>query len=128
MQLTLRAAGPVSADEAWDRYARPERWRVWAPQIRRVQASAERIAAGVTGRVYGPAGLSVGFVVDAVDEADRTWSWTVRLGPITLRLDHGVTARAGGSATWLTVHGPPPVVLGYAPVARLALHQLVSRR
>ncbi len=62
----------------------------------------------------------------AVDEAAREWTWEARLGPLRLRLEHGVTAHPAGSATWLRVHGPLPVIMGYAPVARIALGRLVS--
>jgi hypothetical protein len=67
----------------------------------------------------------VAFTVVAVDEVDHTWAWDVRFGPLRLRLRHGVDARSDGSATWVTVRGPGPVVLAYLPVARIALHRLV---
>jgi Polyketide cyclase / dehydrase and lipid transport len=122
---SIRVAGPASPDQVWERYAVPERWPGWAPQISRVQASAPRIAPGVTGRVWAPLGLRVDFVVTEVDGRLRTWAWSVRLGPRRLRLQHGVQADPAGSATWLHVHGPAPVVAAYLPVARLALHRLV---
>ena len=125
--LTLHAAGSAGPDEAWDRYARPARWTQWAPQITRVDTAAERIAAGVTGRVVGPAGVSVDFVVDEVDEVARTWAWTVRRLVVTLHLRHSVTAAGDGSATALIVRGPLPVVVAYAPIARYALGRLVRR-
>ncbi|HEV7203072.1 MAG TPA: hypothetical protein VGN18_00610 [Jatrophihabitans sp.] len=125
--VTVHASGSVDPDEAWARYAEPDRWAGWAPQIRRVETSADRIAPGVTGRVHGPVpGVFVDFVVDAVDELARRWSWMVRRGPLTLRLEHGVRARATGTTTSLRVDGPMPVVLGYAPVAHLALRRLVA--
>ena len=108
------------------RYAEPARWPDWAPQINRVDASADRIAPGVTGRVVGPVGIAVHFVIDAVDEAARRWSWTVHRGPLRVRLQHGVRARPTGCATWLTIDAPLPVVLGYAPLARFALGRLVA--
>lgn len=123
--LTLRASGPLAADEAWERYARPALWPSWSPQIRRVSASAVRMAAGVTGRVYGPLGVSVDFVVETWDEPGRRWSWTARRGPVRLRLGHDVTARDDGCETSLRVSGPLPVVLGYAPIAQIALRRLV---
>ena len=126
--VTVHASGQVEPGEAWARYADTGRWAGWAPQIRRVEASAARIAPGVTGRVYGPVpGVFVDFVVDDVDETARRWTWTVRRGPLTLRLEHGVRARAaGGTTTSLRVDGPMPVVLGYAPIAHLALRRLVA--
>ena len=62
----------------------------------------------------------------AVDEAAREWAWEARLGPLRLRLEHGVTAHLAGSSTWLRVHGPLPVILVYAPIARIALGRLVA--
>jgi hypothetical protein len=124
----VRVTGPVAPARAWERYADPARWAGWAPQIRRVVldgAGGARIAPGLRGRVHGPAGLRVDFVVTAVDEAARTWSWTARLGPVRLHLDHGVAADPRGTATTLVVDGPAPVVLAYLPVTRLALRRLV---
>ena len=84
-----------------------------------------KLPAGTTGKVRGPLGVSADFVVDAVDEQARTWSWTVRRWPLTLRLTHAVRRRPGGSMTSLTVEGPLPVVALYAPLARFALGRLV---
>ncbi len=123
--LSLSAAGAADPAEAWERYARPERWAEWAPQIKRVSASGPRRVAGMTGRVHGPVGVHVDFVVDAVDEDARRWRWTVRRGPLVLRLEHTVVARPRGCSTSLRIDGPLPIVVGYAPLARLALGRLV---
>lgn len=123
--LTMRAAGPADPSEVWERYASPQRWATWSPQISRVETAAQRIAVGAVGTVRGPLGTRITFVIDKVDEAARTWSWRVRIGPIALRLWHRVDARGDGSTTSLRVHGPLPVVLGYAPLAQLALNRLV---
>lgn len=130
MERSVRATGPLPAAEAWERYAVPARWTGWAPQIRGVDCAAARIAPGVTGRVRGPLGVAVTFVVTAVDELRRTWSWTVtfgsgRCGPVRLHLRHGVEPDPAGCATWLALRGPAPAVAAYLPVARLALGRLV---
>lgn len=125
--MTLAASGGARPDEAWDRYADLGRWSQWAPQINRVEATDDRLAPGLAGRVVGPFGAYLDFVVDGVDETARRWSWTVRRGPLRLRLEHSVTKRGGGSATSLRLDGPLPVVVAYAPVARLALRRLVAR-
>lgn len=132
MQLRLTATGPAHPDEVWDRYLRPRRWSEWSPQIRRVERSDEEIRAGTTGRVWGPPGLAVDFTVTAVDAGERTWSWRVRvlLLGTHLALRHGVEDRdpadpRAGTRTWLEVRGARPVVLAYAPLARLALARLV---
>lgn len=114
----------MSAAVAWERYARLELWPTWSPQLRRVDPPRARLATGLTGRVHGPLGVSANFVVGIVGE--REWRWTLSRGPLRLRLEHGVEATATGSRTWLVLRGAPPVVLGYAPLARYALHRLVT--
>ena len=124
--LTLHATGPIGPDEAWGRYAVLARWPQWAPQITGVELPVSRLAAGVRGRVRGPLGVTLPFVVETVDEAARQWSWTVSLGPVRLHLLHWVTEGPdGGSTTGLRVSGPVPLVVGYAPLAQLAIGRLV---
>ena len=124
--LTLHATGPEVPAEVWERYAVPARWPQWAPQITGVELPVSRLAAGVRGRVRGPLGVTLPFVVETVDEAARQWSWTVSLGPVRLHLLHWVTEGPdGGSTTGLRVSGPVPLVVGYAPLAQLAIGRLV---
>ena len=123
--VTVRARGPRPSAEVWERYARPATWPAWAPQIRHVQCRHDRLGIGSEGRVVGPLGLTVPFIVDDWNDADRRWTWTVRLGPVGLRLEHGVDSDRAGSSTFVRVHGPAPIVLPYLPVARLAVHRLV---
>ena len=125
MERSVRVTGPLPPARVWERYAVPARWAGWAPQIRRVDASADRLAPGVTGRVRGPLGVAVTFVVTDVDEQARTWAWDVRCGPVRLHLRQGVEADPRGAATWLVLRGPAPVVVAYLPVARVALRRLV---
>lgn len=120
VKLTLSARGSATAAIIWERYATIARWRTWAPHVRRVEASAERIAPGVTGSVFGPAGVRARFRIDAVD-APRSWSWTASVGPIRLALEHRVE---DDGRTTLGMRGPALAVLGYAPVARWALARL----
>jgi Polyketide cyclase / dehydrase and lipid transport len=124
--VTLSAAGPLPATEAWERYALPRRWPEWSPQISRVEMPVERIAADVKGKLYAPGGFSLNFTIDAVDEAARTWAWTIRVAVIRLRLEHWVEeAPDGGSVAGLRTTGPAPVVAAYAPLAQTALDRLV---
>ncbi|MCU1607856.1 MAG: uncharacterized protein JWP46_4321 [Modestobacter sp.] len=124
--LTLHATGTATPAEAWARYAVPARWPEWSPQITGVDVAAERIAQGVTGRVHGPLGVAVPFVVDEVDEATRQWTWSVFAGPARLQLRHWVSPGPdGGATTGLRVHGAAPLVAGYAPLALIALQGLV---
>ena len=87
---------------------------------------------GTTGRVTGVGGVVAVFRIDAVDHEARTWSWSVRSGPLRLSFDHGVDPAApgagpvGGSTAWLVTHALWPVAVGYAPLARLALGRLVA--
>jgi hypothetical protein len=124
----VRVTGAAPPDRAWERYALPARWATWAPHIRGVDASADRIAPGVTGRVRGPLGIGVTFVVTDVDEQRRTWAWDVRCGPVRLHLNHGVEPHRRGAVAWLTMRGPAPVVVAYLPVAQLAMIKLVRPR
>ncbi|MGB3827672.1 MAG: hypothetical protein WA962_02765 [Ornithinimicrobium sp.] len=129
-ELTLRASGPVDPSRAWQRYAEPARWADWAPHLRGVDYPLPRLRANTAGQVCGPWGLRVPFTVERCDEASRTWSWTVHLrvreaDVVTVALAHGVVADEGGCATWLRLRGRWPVILGYAPIAQLALRRLV---
>lgn len=103
----------------------PALWSTWSPHIRGVDYPGERLRAATSGRVRGPFELRVAFTVDEVDEAARTWSWTVHVGRIAVVLRHGVQAVDGGSRTWLRIDGPGPLLAAYAPVARFALGRLV---
>ena len=122
----LSASGSATAAEAWERYARPDLWSTWSPQIRGVETDASRLSAGVTGTVLGPLGIRVSFVVDSFDEAAMRWSWTARFGPIRMVLDHGVDPAPGGCTTSLRARGAWPVLAAYLPIARFALHRLVA--
>ncbi|MHC1558180.1 SRPBCC family protein [Actinomycetospora sp. C-140] len=134
MQTTLRATGPLPADQAWERYADLDLWSRWAPQITGVAAEHRRLRPGLRGTVRAAGVVGLPFEVTAVDEAARTWSWRVRAGPVTLHLDHGVEDARGDdgprvrSRTWLRTTGPAPVVLLYAPLALVALHALLLER
>jgi Polyketide cyclase / dehydrase and lipid transport len=125
--ITLRAQGTAPAELAWERYAQPALWRTWSPQITGVDIPVVRIAAGVRGMVVGPLGVRVPFEIDDVDEPGRHWTWHVPLGPVIIRLVHWVEPAGAGSRTGLEMHGPLPLLLGYAPLARFALGRLVRK-
>jgi hypothetical protein len=72
-------------------------------------------------------GLRVPFTITEVDPARRTWSWVARLGPVRLTLHHAVRADPRGSVTDLVMEGPDALLLGYAPLAWVALRRLVAR-
>ena len=144
--MTVRANGPAAPAAVWDRYVRPQRWSEWSPQIRSVDYPGEIIAAGGTGMLHGPCGVSVRFEIDEVDHDVRRWSWRVKVAGIAMSLGHSVApaesesesesdgsatsattqaADGGGTKTTLVIEGPAPIVLGYAPIARIALERLV---
>ena len=125
--LTLHATGPVGPAEVWDRYLYPARWAEWSPQIKETEASAVRIAQGVSGRVRDPLGTSLPFVVDEVAEDERRWAWQVTVGPTRLGLVHWVSPGPdGGTTAGLRISRFTLLVLGYAPLALLALKRLVT--
>ncbi len=122
--LSLRVRGAAPVDVAWRRYAELDRWPSWSPQVRDVEAASRLLVPGLQGRVVGPVGLRVPFTV--LDVGARSWTWEVR-PPIgaPVRLVHGVTGDVGGCTATLVMQGLAPLVLGYAPFARLALRRLV---
>ena len=127
MRLTLRAAGTADIALVWQRYSQPELWTTWAPQIRRVDCSADSLAVGVTGTVFGVVpNLGAQFEVVELDPESHRWAWDVVAGPVRMHLDHASEARiGGGTSTTLLVDGPAAAVLTYAPIARISLESLV---
>ncbi len=130
--LRTSATGPLDPDEVWRRYTEPARWTVWAPHLREVDYPDAVVRPGTTGRVTGVGGIVAVFRVDVVDPEARRWSWSVRSGPLRMRLEHGVDPAGPGSAhplgatAWLVTHALWPVAVGYAPVARWSLERLVA--
>ncbi len=129
MRLTLRADGTADIGLVWARYSTPELWPTWAPQIRRVECSAQRLAVGVTGTVYGVIpNIGARFEVMEFSDEEHRWIWDIVAGPVRMRLDHRSESRiGGGTSTALVVDGPAASVLVYAPVARISLESLVRR-
>ncbi|HEY8018599.1 MAG TPA: SRPBCC family protein [Actinomycetota bacterium] len=121
MRTRIEARGTASAATMWAAYADSSRWADWAPQIRRVEPLGP-LEVGLRGRVDGPFFSRARFEVTHVDETTRRWSWKVAIGPAHLAIDHEV--REG--ATAVVIEGPAPLVLAYAPVARLALTRLAN--
>ena len=123
--VDVTGPGTAAPELVWSRYADLAQWSQWSPQVHGVESSASRIACGVTGSVVGPLGLRVAFVIDEVDESRRSWAWRVHFGPVHLRLTHSVETQEVGASTALVIDGPAAYVVGYAPLARLALTRLV---
>ena len=128
VMLEISATGDRPLDEAWERYVHPGLWSTWAPQIRRVRCDDEVITAGTRGVVHGPLVVRVSFTVESVDHRERRWTWRVGVGPLGVRMEHGVEATSDGARAWARIHLPAAVALPYAPVAHLALRRLVRTR
>jgi hypothetical protein len=128
MRRRITVTGPVDVATAWTRYAEIERWSDWAPQIRGVEASGERLVPGLTGRVRAPLGVTVPFVVDRVDEAAYRWQWTVSVLGVAVTMGHDLTATSGGTRAGLTIDAPAPFALTYGLPARVALRRLCRPR
>ncbi len=129
MKVCVAASGPADPDAVWDRYVNPARWPEWSPQIMSVDYPDQSLSPGGTGTVHGPCGIAVTFEILAVDPDKRCWSWRVMILGVVLTLDHDVhalhTDGATGTRTTLDISGPVPLVIGYAPIARVALSRLV---
>lgn len=127
--ITVGASGASTPEQAWARYATPARWHEWSPQIADVECADldAVVVAGLVGTVSGPLGVRVRFRVVEVDEGARRWRWHVRAGIVEMSMAHGVdVVPAGGAKAWVAITGSLPLVLAYAPAARLALGRLVA--
>lgn len=125
-RMTLSASGAARPEAVWERYASVDQWASWSPQIKAVHSVSRRLRPGMSGSVESVVGIRAAFVVEAVDDDRRTWTWRVRLGRIQIQLHHEVRPHEHGTTTSLTMHGPKLALLAYAPLARLALHRLVQ--
>lgn len=121
MQKRVLATGPATAQTMWAAYVDTSGWARWAPHIHSVDPLGT-IHAGMRGVVEGPLRSRARFEVTSVDEAQRAWTWEVRLGPARLLIDHEVAE----GKTAVTIAGPAPLVLAYAPIARRALERLAN--
>jgi hypothetical protein len=124
---SLEVTGPRDPAAVWERYAVPGSWPEWLPQIERVDLSTPRLAAGATGKLHAPMGVSIPFTVDSVDEHGRTFAWTIRLGLLRLRLENWVhDGPDGGAVAGMRVNGPGPLVSAYTGQAQASLERLVA--
>ncbi|MEJ7795353.1 MAG: SRPBCC family protein [Nocardioides sp.] len=124
--MLVSVEGPAAPTEVWRRYTSPAAWPGWAPQITHVKSPDDPIRPGTRGVVHGPLLVRVPFRILDVDPVGRRWSWRVGVGPLGLRMEHGVDEVPAGSRAWVRIHAPAVLVLPYSPVARLALRRVVS--
>ncbi|MEW1952294.1 SRPBCC family protein [Terrabacter sp. NPDC080008] len=127
MRSSITVTGDAEPAIAWSRYENLSLWPTWSPQISDVIAATPTLSTGLTGLVVGPLGVRVPFEVLDVDAEAMEWRWHVRYGPVQATLEHTVRSAPGGCATGLVIDGPALVVLGYRPLAQLALGRLVRR-
>lgn len=106
----------------------PAVWPLWSPQIRGVDYQGGRLRPDACGHVIVPGGVRLPFHIDAVDEAQLTWRWTVDLGVFSMVLDHEVHPGRAGAGTTVVIAAPPPVAQLYALACRPALKRLVSKQ
>ena len=127
--MLVEATGPADPGHVWNRYTAPDAWPSWAPHMRDVVTDADRLEAGVTGRVIGPRGVSVDFRIDDVDPGLRAWAWTVGRGPVSVHMEHQVVPSPGGGshATMRVVGAPAAPLQPYRLLALPALRRLVRQ-
>lgn len=124
--MKVSATGPADAAEVWRRYTSPAAWPGWAPQITRVDADHDPIRPATRGVVHGPLLVRVPFRILDVDATARRWSWRVGVGPLGLRMEHGVDESPTGSVAWVEIHAPTVLALPYRPLATLALRRVTE--
>ena len=125
MRRRVTATGPADIETAWERYLFPAQWPRWAPQIRAVEVTEDALRPGLVGTVRGPGGVAIPFRVDAVDPKAHTWSWTVRVAGVRIRMHHELEVHEGRTVARLTVEGPAPIALTYPTLAVFALRRLL---
>ena len=126
--MMVTATGRATPERVWDRYTRPATWTQWAPHIAAVDCADEVVAAGTTGRVIGPAGVSVDFEIEEVDPLPRSWTWKVGRGSTQIRLHHDVLPTGDGQTmATMRLDGPLATILQpYRLLASRALRGLVA--
>ena len=127
MRSSITVTGDADPSLAWSRYEHLVLWPTWSPQISDVIAATPSLSTGLTVLVVGPLGVRVPFEVLDVDTEAMEWRWRVQYGPAQATLEHTVRPAPGGCSTGLVIDGPAFVVLGYRPLAQLALRRLVRR-
>ncbi|MBL7255702.1 SRPBCC family protein [Paractinoplanes lichenicola] len=126
MRRNVEVFGPRDVGDAWDRYVQPARWAEWSPQIRSVDYAEPELRERTGGVVHGPLGVRVPFVILRVSPP-QSWLWAVFVAGASVQLSHRVEPAATGTRATLMINGPAPMVLGYLPLARLALRRLVKK-
>ena len=126
MDMTVTRTGPARPADVWQHYERLDLWTVWAPHLTNVRADSTTLAPGTSGVVTALGVVPAAFRVMSVRANLHSWSWRVRVGPVTLELTHDVAPTPrGGSRADVRIQGPAPVLLAYRPLMGWALARLV---
>lgn len=126
MDMTVTRTGPARPADVWQHYERLDLWTVWAPHLTNVRADSATLAPGTSGVVTALGVVPAAFRVMSVRANLHSWSWRVRVGPVTLELTHDVAPTpSGGSRANVRIQGPAPVLLAYRPLMGWALARLV---
>ncbi len=125
MSIRVQVRTEAPPERVWALYARPDRWREWAPHVRSPRGLGDpEVRAGARGTVRLGGALPIAATIVSVDPG-RSWSW--RVGPVELR--HLVDPTGdGGTVIGLEVDAPGPLELAlriaYAPLTALLLRNL----
>ncbi len=80
--MSASAEVDAPAADVWSLLARFDRWPAWGPSITSVEADADEVAPGVTGRVRTAVGVWLPFEITGVLPG-RSWDWRVAGIPAT---------------------------------------------
>jgi uncharacterized protein YndB with AHSA1/START domain len=106
------------ARDVWPYLAEFRHWPAWGPTVSAVEADADEVAPGVTGRVRTPVGVWLPFTITDVVPG-RAWDWRVGGVPAT-----GHVLTETGEATCRVEFTAPSVAAPYLPVLRAGLRRL----
>lgn len=80
--MSASAEVDAPAADVWSLLARFDQWPAWGPSITAVEADADEVAPGVTGRVRTVVGVWLPFEITEVVPG-RSWDWRVAGIPAT---------------------------------------------
>lgn len=126
--VTVEVESNAPAEEVWELYSQPERWKEWAPHIRAPHGlGSPEVEPGASGHIRF-AGLAPVWGEITSKRPGRSWTWRVGL----VELTHTVEPRNGsGTTIGLEMRAPAPMELGirltYAPITKLLLNNLARK-
>jgi len=126
--VTVEVESSAPAEEVWELYSQPERWKEWAPHIRAPHGlGSPEVEPGASGHIRF-AGLAPVWGEITSKRPGRSWTWRVGL----VELTHTVEPRNGsGTTIGLEMRAPAPMELGirltYAPITKLLLNNLARK-